>query len=244
MKKKIISVMVLVCITGLCGCFGKTNAGATHETTEISNAGEDVGEENSSEMISSDELGSGVYNALEKEWAAWNEKSEEQKMFSSHMPGNCYKSFDTWAECEEFLGFSLFNPLEDCEWLEKGTYVGMPLGFADASRFSISFYGTNEQKVQWIFVDSGYRDGDIRVTVNMQMFPDNVQENANKTEEPIITEDSGDRYVAREALVVQGPVTYCIRVIGEPGMQGKVQETMEKVLPYFYDIMEKETIDE
>ena len=243
MKKKIISVMVLVCITGLCGCFWKANAGAAHETTEISNAGGDAGEEVSSEMISSDELGSGVYNALEKEWDAWNAKSEEQKMLSSHMPGNCYKSFDTWAECEEFLGVSLFNPLEDCEWLEKGTYVGMPLGFAGASRFSISFYGTNEGKVQWIFADSGYRDGDIRIMVNMQIFPDTMQENAKETEDARITEDSGERYVASEAALARGPVTYNIRVIGEPGTQTQVKETLEKVLPYFYDTMEKETVD-
>ena len=218
MKKKIISVIALVCVAGLLGCSEKANAGVTNGTTE---------------MISFDELGSGVYSALEKEWDAWNSKSEEQKLFSSHMPGNCYKSFDTWAECEEFLGFAIANPLEDCEWLEKGTYVGMPLGFADASRFNVSFYGTNESKVQWIFVDSGYRDGDIRITVNMQMFPDTVQENAKGTEDALITEDSGERYVASEASLARGPITYNIRVIGEPGTQTQVKETLEKVLPYF-----------
>ena len=242
MKKKIISVMVLVCITGLCGCSGKANTGATHEATEILNAGGDVGEEVSSEMISSDELGSGIYNALEKEWAAWNEKSEEQKMFSSHLPGHCYRQFDDWTECEEFLGFCIPNPLESSEWLEKGTYVGMPLGFADASRFYVSFYGTQEGQIEWIHVDSGYRDGEIRVTVNAQVEVDKPAETADAVE-PLITEDSGERYVARETLVVQGPVTYSIRVIGEPGMLSKVQETMEKVLPYFYDTMEKENVD-
>lgn len=233
MKKKILLGIILACAISFSGCTGKTNSDMMKGTSDSSKTEEDLVKESSSEMISSDELGSGVYSALEKEWDTWNAKSEEQKLFSSHMPGNCYKSFDTWAECEEFLGFSLFNPLEDCEWLEKGTYVGMPLGFADASRFNVSFYGTNEGKVQWIFVDSGYRDGDIRVTVNTQIFPDTVQENAEEAEDALIMEDSGERYVASEASLARGPITYNIRVIGEPGMQTQVKETLEKVLPYF-----------
>ena len=233
MKMKILLGIILACAISFSGCSGKINSDMMKGTSDSSKTEEDLVKEISSEMISFDELGSGVYSALEKEWDAWNAKSEEQKMFSSHMPGNCYKSFDTWAECEEFLGFSISNPLEDCEWLEKGTYVGMPLGFADASRFNVSFYGTNEGKVQWIFVDSGYRDGDIRVTVNTQIFPDTMQENAEETKEPLITEDSGERYVASTAVLTREAVTYSIRVIGEPGMQTQVKETLEKVLLYF-----------
>lgn len=223
MKKRICFVLSLFCVVGLLGCSGKINADTTN---------------GSSYVISSDMLGQGIYEELQEEWEAWDSLSEEQKMFSSHMPGHCYERFDDWAECEEFLGFSLFNPLEDCEWLEKGTYVGMPLGFADASRFYVSLYGTNEGQVEWIHVESGYRNGEVRITVNAQIEVDTPKENL-EDEEPLITEDSGERYVASTALVAQGPVTYSIRVIGEPNRQTQVRETLEKILPYFENTLDK-----
>ena len=195
------------------------------------------------ELVAEGDFSEALYQALSDDWAAYDAMSEEEKMCSSHLPGWCSREFDEWEAVEQFVGLTIPNPLEELELLEKGTYVGMPLGFAGASRFSISFYGTNEGKVQWIFADSGYRDGDIRIMVNMQIFPDTMQENAKETEDARITEDSGERYVASEAALARGPVTYNIRVIGEPGTQTQVKETLEKVLPYFYDTMEKETVD-
>lgn len=65
---------------------------------------------------------------------SWNALSEEEKVISSHMPGWCKRGFEDWAACEDFLGFSVPNPLEDCDWLEKGTYAAMPLGFLDTPR--------------------------------------------------------------------------------------------------------------
>ena len=64
-------------------------------------------------MISSEMLGQGICEALQADWDAWNALSEERKMISSHMPGHCYARFETLAECEEFLGFSIPNPLEN-----------------------------------------------------------------------------------------------------------------------------------
>lgn len=82
-----------------------------------------------------------------------------QKLISSHLPGICYKRFDDWAECEKFLGFEVFNPLED----------------------------------------------------------------------------SGEQYVATEALLARGPITYNIRVIGDKNEWDAVRATLEKVLPYFME---------
>jgi hypothetical protein len=182
-------------------------------------------------MISSDMLSPQIYGALQAEWSAWNAKDDLQKALSSHMPGHIYKQFDTWAECEEFFGFEVINPLEDSEF-EKGSYVGMPVGYNDASRFSASFYGPNAEQVQWIHVESGYRDGDVRITVNAQIFVDKPKENMDGAA-PLITEDSGEKYVATEALLARGPVTYCIRVIGEPNQWEEVRETLDMVLQYF-----------
>ena len=185
--------------------------------------------ETSDNIITSDMLSQTVYAVLQADWDEWNAKDDMQKAISSRMPGHIYRSFDTWAECEEFLGFELFNPLEDSEF-DKGSYVGMPEGFNDASRFYVSFGGTREGKVEWISVDSGYRDGDIRITVNAHIYPDVPQKDIG---EQMITEDSGERYVATSKTVVQGPVVYGIRVIGDAGEWDAVRATLKKVLPYF-----------
>lgn len=227
MKKYLAIFVSLVLVAALSGCRGEKSCGDTIGA-EQSNAGESVGEA-SDNVITSDMLSQSIYDALQAEWSAWNAKDEMQKMISSHLPGHIYKGFNTWAECEAFLGFELSNPLEDSEF-EKGSYVGMPEGSNGASRFYVSVYGTNEGEVEWIFVDSGYLDGDVRITVNAHIYPDKPLETVG---EQMITEDSGENYVAASKTVVLGPVTYNIRVIGEPNQWEEVRATLKKVLPYF-----------
>lgn len=224
MKRLIVLILLFISVTMLSSC--TVNAG-----TSTPDAEENASEKSTQTVISSDMLSPAVYAALEKEWSAWNAKDEMQKLVSSHLPGNIYKQFDTWTECEEFLGFALWNPLEDSEF-EKGSYVGMPVGANDASRFYVSVYGTNEGQVQWIHVQSGYRDGEVRINVYAQISPDVAKGDA-ENQEPLITEDSGEQYVATEALLARGPVTYNIRVIGGKGEWDAVRATLEKVLPYF-----------
>lgn len=230
MKKLMLLVLSLVFVIGVLGCTKGVESCPEAEGTP--KAETLSGEEAYSEMISSDMLGQGVYEALQEDWEAWNERYEFQRAISSHIPGICYARFEDWTECEEFLGFSIFNPLEESAWPEKGSYGGMPVGYNEAPRFYVSFYGTSEGQVEWIHVESGYWDGDIRITVNAQVSVDMPKENMDD-KEPLITEDSGERYVASEAVLARGPITYNIRVIGEPNMQSEVKETLEKVLPYF-----------
>lgn len=234
MKKIILLFGSFVCILGMLGCAKGAKSCPEMESTPevgVSDEAENFEENSNQSMISSDMVGQGIYDRLQEDWAAWDAKSEMEQMISSHMPGHCYASFNDWTECEEFLGFEVFNPLENSDY-EKATYVGMPEGYNDAPRFYVSFYGTKEGKAEHIYVDSGYRDGDIRITVNAQIFVDTPKENVDDAK-PLITEDSGERYVATTAVLVRGPVTYSIRVIGNPNMQTQVKETLEKVLPYF-----------
>jgi len=229
MKKIRMIILGVLVMAGLSGCSDKISGAAEGlKVTEAAKEGV------SPEIITSDMLGKGIYEALEKEWAAWDAKDEIQKLVSSHLPGGCYKNFGTWEECEAFLGFDVFNPLEESDWLEKATYVGMPEGYNEAPRFHVSFYGTSDGKVEWIFVESGYRSGEIRITVNAQVVVDSPTDE-KENEEPLITTDSGERYVASTAVLTHGPITYNIRVIGEPGMQSEVRETLEQILPYFED---------
>lgn len=225
MKKFIMAFLGLLLVAGFSG---HTTGMESCPAAEVMPEAE---QEVSQTVISSDMLGQGVYDALRVEWAAWEAKDELQRMVSSHLPGHCYKQFGTWAECEAFLGFELANPLEGSDF-EKGTYVGMPKGYADASRFHVSLYGPNAEQVQWIFVDSGYRDGDVRITVNTQIFID-TPAGCGENTKPLISEDSGERYVASNAMVVCGPVIHNIRVIGEPNRWNEVRETLNKVLVYY-----------
>ena len=132
------------------------------------------GDQNRLEPIFSDSISQDVYNDLQREWDSWNLLSRESKMFSSHLPGYCQRSFDDWAECETFLGFFIPNPVEECTWLEQATYVAMPAGFMDAPRIQASWYGTEDAHVEWISVQSGYRNGDIRVTIDATLYGDTI----------------------------------------------------------------------
>ena len=223
-----------VCISILTGCSGQSEQVERPEPEPIS-----------AEMLAQD-----VYDALQEEWDSYDSLSPEQKMLSSHLPGAFYEDFSDWAACEEFLGMSVPNPLEEAAWLEHGTYVGMPEGFQGAPNVQASFYGTREGSVEWLSIQGGYRDGKIRVTLDAMLYSDPAENQspdsgwsvelerqsylAHADESPVlITEDSGEQYASRTARLAQGHVLYRISVIGEPHLQDQVQETLEHVLSEF-----------
>ena len=76
------------------------------------------------------------------------------------------------AGCETFSGLFIPNPAEECTWLEQAAYVAMPIGFMDAPRIMASWYGTEDGHVEWISVQGGYRNGDIRVAIDAMLYGD------------------------------------------------------------------------
>ena len=212
----------LICMAGLTGCAGR----------------EEQAKDPGPELISADMLAQDVRDALQKEWSSYNRLSAEEKMLSSHFPGVCYERFSDWAACEEFLGMSVPNPLEEAVWLDHGTYAGMPEGFTDADHVRASFCGTREGDVEWISIQSGYRDGEIRVVLDTMLYGTPAEEHspdrgwsveherlsylANADDDPVqITENSGEQYVSCTAYLVQGHALYRIHVIGEPKSAGR-----------------------
>lgn len=200
--------------------------------------------------VSPELISEAVYEGLEEEWAAWSALTKEQQMVSSHMPGWCQRSFDSWAACEAFLGFAIPNPLEECPWLEQATYAGMPIGFRNAPRVELSWYGTQDGHVEWIAADAGYRDGELRVIVSAAIYGDPAEtkpadsgwsveldrqqylENADSA--PVqITADSGEQYFANRTSLAQGPVLYRIDVIGEADAQAQVEDLVAQAIEYF-----------
>ena len=195
-------------------------------------------------------LSQAVYDALTREWEAYDQLSREERLLSSHIPGSCYGDFEDWASCEEFLGLSILNPLEDSGWLEKGTYVGMPEGFRDAPGVRASWYGTQNGHVEWLSVQSGYRSGDLRITLDAMLYGDSSIGKptdsgwsvelerqsylANQTgDTPLIVKEEGEQYVSLTAHFVQGYALYRLDVIGTPDVQEELQETLERALEYF-----------
>lgn len=67
-----------------------------------------------------------MYDALEENWAAWEELDEWRRGLSSTLPGHCFQEFDSWAECADFLGPSIPDPAADCGWLGRPTMWACP----------------------------------------------------------------------------------------------------------------------
>ena len=227
----------LACISILTGCLGQSEQVERPEPEPIS-----------AEMLAQD-----VYDALQEEWDSYDSLSPGQKMLSSHLPGAFYEDFSDWVACEEFLGMSIPNPLEEAAWLAHGTYVGMPEGFQDAPNVRVSLYGTREGHVEWLSVESGYLDGEIRVTLDAMLYSDPAENKspdsgwsvelerqsylANVDDNPVlITEDSGEQYISRTAYLAHGHVLYRVSVIGNPNLQDHVQETLENALSEFENV--------
>ena len=206
--------------------------------------------QNCLEPISSDSISQDVYNDLQHEWDSWNLLSQERKLLSSSLPGYCQRSFDDWAECETFLGFFIPNPAEECTWLEQATYVAMPVGFMDAPRVEASWYGTEDGQVEWISVQGGYRNGDIRVIIDAMLYGDpadtkpsdsgwsteierqNYLENADNAKLQISSETT-NKYFSNTAYQAYGNILYRFQVIGNPDAQSQVENTLDQVVAVF-----------
>lgn len=191
-----------------------------------------------------------LHQATQEDWLSYQALSKEEQLASSKMPGSCSREFDDWAEVEQFVGMSIPNPLEGLETLEKGCWAGTPVGYNGASRFYVTWHGTQDGHVQWLQIDSGYRRGDVRVCVNAALYSDPpggsdleaassigqrrlVYLSQGPNGETVITEDSGQEYEARTGTLARGSVLYSIRVIGQPGTADALLELLNELLPCF-----------
>lgn len=195
--------------------------------------------------IPQEALSQDLREALEEEWASWNALSEEEQIISSHVPGWCQRDFEDWAACEDFLGFSVPNPLEEADWLEQGTYVGMPLGFMDAPRVDLQWDGTEEGYVDWIRAEAGYRAGETRVMLSALLYGDPSKARhsdrdwtldlGKQTADGVlhVISENTERYCSRTAYLIRGGVLYDVHIVGEPDGRAEVEETLERALEAF-----------
>lgn len=204
-------------------------------------------------LVPEEEFSEELYQALSADWAAYDALSWENQMASSHLPGWCSREFDEWEAVEQFVGLTIPNPLEELELLEKGTYVGMPLGFMNAPRFSVAWYGTREGHVEWVQINSGYRTGDIRVCLEMALYSDTPESKSRERgwsvehqrldyleeregDKAVITTDGDSAYDTYMATLARGYALYTIRIISEPGTHEELYSVLGQVLPVFEEI--------
>ena len=188
-----------------------------------------------------------IYKALKKNWNTYDALSTERKMLFSTMPGFCVRYFDTWEECEKFIGIDISNPLESSTQFEKCTWAAMPIGYSDDLRFQVSWNGTRDGHIEHITITGGYRFGQIRIMMDTTLTPEKnstvwpsgaeklkyLENESNGIAE--ITQDGTENYFANSASFLQDYVSYNIRVIGEQNAQSDVRKVLEQALSYFFD---------
>ena len=70
-------------------------------------------------------VGQPLADKLSQEWDEFDSMTKEQQCTSSKLWGIVDIQTDTWDDCEEAIGFTLYNPLETLDWLSKTGYFGM-----------------------------------------------------------------------------------------------------------------------
>ena len=70
-------------------------------------------------------IGELLSDEIEQEWEIYNGMTDFEKLASSKLWGCVGIQTDTWSECEQAIGFAVWNPLEPLDWLNKTGYIGM-----------------------------------------------------------------------------------------------------------------------
>lgn len=100
--------------------------------------------------------------ALEEIQQQYREYSPE----SDKIPGEyCYFG-DTWADCEEFLGISLPNPLEGVGGLEPLSSTALPLS-AEDSHCSVTLMADADGNLQYVIVGTCYEMGEYKASLDV-----------------------------------------------------------------------------
>ena len=194
-----------------------------------------------------------------QQWNTYDAMTREQKMVSSHLWGLVTMQADTWEECEEKTGLSVYNPLESLVFLNKTGYFGSESVNPDlpVTHVQATAYATQEtdRKLNEINMKAGYNHGNVRVTLtatlsaNPEPFMTSGICNGYATyEEKNVTTGSGlpalivttneanntgyynGNYYDPTAYWVRGNVFYTLRVFGDEANQTEIQAILDRIL--------------
>lgn len=264
MKKSFYIICVLISYSFLTGCNYnlKSNADETNAMQTVSLVETKTGEEHSFYRIQSDlqpimqnDFSSEMFKVLKEEWSAFENMTKEQQMLSNHIFGICVEYMDKWTDAENFMGFSVYNPLENVEWLVHGNSYGIPMDSVqsaiDKSHVKVIWYGENNNMINNASVQAGYLDGDIRVTLSTTVttedqeyeteaawasevaFKDRMVSLEDGTPILIIEPVNEGEYSSLDAYFVKEEVFYNIHVVGEAYAINETRHTLDNILAEF-----------
>ena len=204
-------------------------------------------------------MGQILADKITQEWDTYDSMTREQRLASSKLWGVVGIQTDTWKECEEAIGFSLYNPLETIDWLNKTGYFGMestnPGTQAKHIQVTANSAQAADRKLSEINVTAGYNTDSVRVTLTAILTADagtyttgSVCNGYATYEQNIVTTGSGvpvlimttnetnstgyydGDYFDPTAYWVKDNVFYILRVFGEEKDKTEIQAILDRIL--------------
>lgn len=272
MKRYSVLIAVAVFVLSLAGCTTAPSPGSTGKSRPVTNAAavqiiEMIsGEKESSYQVEAllpttdlSSVGQPIAEKLSLEWDEFDSMTKEQQRTSSKLWGVVDIQTDTWDDCEEAIGFTLYNPLETLDWLNKTGYFGMehadsqtPTAHVQATANASQ---TADRKLGEVSVVAGYKDGDVRITLTETVSSStesftigSVYTGYATYEQDTVTTGSGivvlimtvngtnnigyynGDYFDSTAYWVKDNVFYALRVFGNETDKAEIQATLDKIL--------------
>lgn len=204
-------------------------------------------------------IGPLLADKITREWNTFDSMTREQQLVSSHLWGTIYIETDTWDECEDAIGFTVFNPLESLDWISKTGYIGMEslnpdISLTHVQAIAYATHTTNRELSQ-IDITSGYNKDGIQITLTASVCADTktittgmVTQGFATYSEKNISSGSGipvlivtpnesnntgyfnDDYFDQVAYWVKDNVFYTLRVFGTAENQTEIENTLNKLI--------------
>ena len=272
MKRYSVLIAVAVFVLSLAGCTTAPSPGSTGKSRPVTNAadvqiiGMISGEKESSYQVEAllpttnlSSVGQSLADKLSQEWDEFDSMTKEQQRTSSKLWGVVDIQTDTWDDCEEAIGFTLYNPLETLDWLNKTGYFGMehvdsqtPTAHVQATANASQ---TADRKLGEVSVIAGFKNGDVRITLTETVSSStesftigSVYTGYATYEQDTVTTGSGivvlimtvngtnnigyydGDYFDSTAYWVKDNVFYALRVFGNETDKTEIQATLDKIL--------------
>ena len=105
--------------------------------------------------------------------------------WQSTLPGSYQAEWDTWADCEDFLGIELANPLEGRE----GLSFLAPSGAEDEPHCDVSLYADEAGVLSWVTASALYQTEACRIQLSVEFV---TEEGGRKPELHILYDGEAD----------------------------------------------------
>ncbi|MBO4847714.1 MAG: zf-HC2 domain-containing protein [Clostridia bacterium] len=167
-------------------------------------------------------------------WKRYLDLPEIERTLWSTMPGYVYRSFETWQDASDFVGFNIGNPLEndpDFVGVDHRDYPGQVKPYTA----HLAWYGDRSGDISYVSLEKFYKYGDLSVQFCAEpvcakqgvddglvpicsTFGDDIPEGI------VTSRDSGEHFSAANVIFMSDGVRYCIRIIDNVGSDPSVLE--------------------